>query len=115
MPAAGAVTEGHLLHRYEAGKCSIREALNPITDTERVVTFRAWWFARGPEGPSPASTKDMIDDTHYHRRCICHQGRRRRLRRAGEIDHLCSLKVATTRNSTWNGDTPLSTAHHPRL
>lgn len=56
---ADAVTEEHSLHRYEAGKWSIREALNHMTDTERVFTFRAWWFARGLEGPLPGFDQDI--------------------------------------------------------
>lgn len=56
---ADAVSEDQSLHRYEAGKWSIREVLNHIGDTERVFTFRAWWFARGLEGSLPGFDQDI--------------------------------------------------------
>lgn len=44
--------------RYAPGKWSMREALNHINDTERVFTFRAWWFARGLPEPLPSFDQD---------------------------------------------------------
>jgi uncharacterized damage-inducible protein DinB len=47
----GGVTEERSLHRYAPDKWSIRQVLNHVTDTERVFVFRAFWFARGFDGP----------------------------------------------------------------
>jgi hypothetical protein len=47
------ISEEASLQRYAAGKWSIRETLNHITDTERVFAFRALWFARGFTAPLP--------------------------------------------------------------
>jgi hypothetical protein len=42
--------ESTSLYRYAPDKWSVREMLNHITDTERIFTFRALWFARGIDG-----------------------------------------------------------------
>lgn len=47
------------LHRYSAGKWSIRQVLNHITDTERVMLFRAYWFARNFGSPLPGMDQDV--------------------------------------------------------
>jgi hypothetical protein len=47
------ISEETSLHRYAAGKWSIRETLNHITDTERAFAFRALWFGRGFAAPLP--------------------------------------------------------------
>ncbi len=47
------VSEDVSLRRYEPGKWSMREALGHVSDTERVFTYRAMWFARGIEGALP--------------------------------------------------------------
>jgi uncharacterized damage-inducible protein DinB len=41
------------LHRYAPDKWSVRQVLNHITDCERVIVFRAFWFARGFDTPLP--------------------------------------------------------------
>src|SRR3984885_1273117 len=41
------ISEEKSLHRYAPEKWSIRQVLNHVNDTERVFTFRAFWFARG--------------------------------------------------------------------
>lgn len=43
------VSEEKSLYRYAPEKWSIRQALNHVTDAERVFAFRALWFARGFE------------------------------------------------------------------
>ncbi len=50
---ASTVSEEDSLRAYAPGKWSIRQTLNHINDTERVMAFRAYWFARnlGPELP----------------------------------------------------------------
>lgn len=47
------ISEEVSLRRYAAGKWSIRETLNHVTDTERAFVFRALWFARGFPAPLP--------------------------------------------------------------
>ncbi len=46
------------LYRYAEGKWSIRQVLNHITDTERVMLFRAYWFARGFDSALPGMDQD---------------------------------------------------------
>jgi hypothetical protein len=53
------VTEDHSLHRYAPGKWTLRQVLSHITDTERVFTFRALWFARGFDTPLASFDQDV--------------------------------------------------------
>ncbi|HEY2294051.1 MAG TPA: DinB family protein [Thermoanaerobaculia bacterium] len=55
----GGITEERSLHRYGPDKWSIREALNHVTDTERVFVFRALWFARGFDTPLPGFDQNV--------------------------------------------------------
>lgn len=54
-----AIPEEKSLHRYAAGKWSMREALNHITDTERAFNYRALWFARGFREPLVSFAQDF--------------------------------------------------------
>ena len=40
-------------YAYAEGKWTIRELAGHMVDTERLFAFRAFWFARGEEGPLP--------------------------------------------------------------
>lgn len=52
VSALGAkISEQQSQHRYAAGKWSLRQVLNHVTDTERAFAFRTLWFARGFETP----------------------------------------------------------------
>jgi hypothetical protein len=42
------------LHRYGPDKWTIREVVSHVNDAERLVSFRALWFARGFETPLPS-------------------------------------------------------------
>ncbi len=53
------ITEDRSLHRYEAGKWSIREVVSHLNDTERLFVFRALWFARGFEAPLPSFDQNI--------------------------------------------------------
>jgi hypothetical protein len=53
------VSEDRSLHRYAAGKWSIREVLAHVNDCERLFVFRAMWFARGLEGALPSFDQDV--------------------------------------------------------
>jgi hypothetical protein len=48
------VTEEKSLYRYAPEKWSLRQALNHVSDTERLFLFRAFWFARGFDSPLPS-------------------------------------------------------------
>jgi DinB family protein len=48
------ISEKGSLHRYAPDKWSLRQLLNHVNDTERVFLFRAFWFARGFDGPLPS-------------------------------------------------------------
>ena len=53
------IAESRSLHRYEAGKWSIREVAAHVNDAERVFTYRALWFARGYDSPLPSFDQDI--------------------------------------------------------
>jgi hypothetical protein len=53
------ISEEKSLYRYAAGKWSIRQVLNHITDAEQVFLFRAFWFARGFDSPLPSFDQDI--------------------------------------------------------
>ena len=46
------------LHSYEAGKWTIRDVVNHVTDCERLFVFRAFWFARGFDTALPSFDQD---------------------------------------------------------
>jgi hypothetical protein len=52
------ISEEQSLGRYAAGKWSIRESLNHVTDTERIFSFRALWFGRGLGEELPGFDQD---------------------------------------------------------
>jgi len=54
-----AISEEQSLHRYAPGKWSIREVVAHINDTERLFTFRAFWFARALGEPLPSFDQDV--------------------------------------------------------
>jgi hypothetical protein len=53
------ISEDKSLHRYAAGKWSIREVLSHVNDSERVFLLRALWFARGFDSPLPSYDQDI--------------------------------------------------------
>lgn len=53
------VSEERSLYRYAPGKWSIRQVLGHITDTERIFTFRALWFARNIPGALLSFDQDI--------------------------------------------------------
>jgi hypothetical protein len=57
------ISEEKSLHRYAAGKWSVREVLNHVTDAERVFALRALWFARGFETPLPSFDQNVAVGT----------------------------------------------------
>src|SRR5689334_20558885 len=59
VPWLAQISEDTSAHRYAAGKWSIRQVLNHITDTERAFAFRALWFARGFDAPLPGYDQEI--------------------------------------------------------
>jgi uncharacterized damage-inducible protein DinB len=54
----GALPEVRALHRYGAGKWSVKEVLGHLCDAERVYTYRALRFARDDSTPLPGFDED---------------------------------------------------------
>ncbi len=65
------ISEEQSTHRYAADKWTIRQVASHINDTERVFSFRAFWFGRGLEAPMPSFDQDIAikvagaDDRHW--------------------------------------------------
>jgi len=47
------------LHAYEAGKWTIRQVVNHVSDCERLFVSRAFWFARGFDTALPSFDQDV--------------------------------------------------------
>lgn len=58
-PLLASISEEKSLYRYGAGKWSIRQVLNHVSDTERAFVFRALWFARGFDTPLPSYDQEI--------------------------------------------------------
>jgi hypothetical protein len=54
-----AISEERSLHRYAAGKWSMREVVSHVNDAERLFVARAFWFARGFETPLPSFDQNV--------------------------------------------------------
>ncbi len=52
------VTEERSLYRYETGKWSVKEVLGHISDTERILSYRALRIGRGDITPLPGFEQD---------------------------------------------------------
>lgn len=59
LPFLKRISEEQSQYRYAAGKWSIRQVLNHVTDTERAFAFRALWFARGFDSPLPSYDQEI--------------------------------------------------------
>jgi hypothetical protein len=58
LPMLENMSEERSLYRYAPDKWSIREVMSHVTDTERLFSFRALWFARGIAEPLPGFDQD---------------------------------------------------------
>lgn len=52
------IPEARAGHRYGPDKWSIRQVVSHVNDTERLFTFRAFWFARALEESLPSFDQD---------------------------------------------------------
>ena len=59
MPFLESISEERSTHRYAAGKWSIRELLNHVSDGERIFLGRALWFARGFTDSLPSFDQEI--------------------------------------------------------
>ena len=48
------ISEKKSRHRYAADKWTIRQVLGHVNDCERLMVYRAFWFARGFDSPLPS-------------------------------------------------------------
>ena len=53
------ISDDKSTYRYAPDKWTIREVASHINDTERVFTFRAFWFGRGYDSPMPSFDQDI--------------------------------------------------------
>ena len=58
MAVLRSVSEEMSLHRYAAGKWSIKAMANHVSDCERTFSYRAFWFARGFNDALPSIEQD---------------------------------------------------------
>ncbi len=63
------LTNKEMMYRYEPGKWSIKQMIGHITDTERVMAFRALAFSRGDKNPLPGFEQDhYVEQANFEER-----------------------------------------------
>lgn len=53
------ISDEQSTRRYAPDKWTIRQVASHVNDTERVFSFRAFWFGRGLEAPMPSFDQDI--------------------------------------------------------
>jgi DinB superfamily len=65
------IPEEKKTHSYADGKWTIAELLGHVIDTERIMAFRALWFARNDPNPLPGFEQDdFIKYSNFNRRTL---------------------------------------------
>ena len=65
------IPEEKKTHAYAEGKWTIAELLGHVIDTERIMTFRALWFARNDPAPLPGFEQDdFIKYANFNQRIL---------------------------------------------
>ncbi len=69
LPVLLGVSEEMSLHRYAAGKWSVKEVLGHLIDAERIFTYRALRFARNDQTPLAGFDQDpYVASAHFDTR-----------------------------------------------
>jgi len=79
------ISEDKSLHRYSPEKWSIRQVLNHISDTERSLAFRAFWFGRNFSTPLPSYDQNIAASAAEADRISC----------AAHIEEFLTVRLAT--------------------
>jgi hypothetical protein len=64
----GSFSEEQSLYRYDEGKWSLKEVLGHINDTERIMSYRLLYAARGDKTPLPRHQDIYVNGTSFDRR-----------------------------------------------
>lgn len=69
LPLLRGIHDEKSLHRYAAGKWSVKEVLGHLIDAERIFTYRALRFARNDQTPLPGFDQDpYVASGHFDSR-----------------------------------------------
>jgi uncharacterized damage-inducible protein DinB len=65
------IPEEKKIYSYDEGKWTVAELLGHIIDTERIMAFRALWFARNDPNPLPGFEQDdFIQSANFNDRTL---------------------------------------------
>src|SRR5262245_32623357 len=103
------ITEADSRTRYAPGKWSIRELVGHLSDAERMIVFRAYWFARGFDSPLPSFDPNVAQAAaHAHERSWAGLVEEFRHLRASTIDFFRNLPPDAWARRGVASDTPFT-------